>query len=277
MVLCLTLFALAGGGISAGKALLHGAQVNATLSDRAAGVEPRAVDGYSAESEFAIEHPLLRHSRLGADSRRALDLFYESVRCHQDGNEYRALSLYQESTKIDPSLHENARAMLVDIVKDCGLEEAGAAYYWLAIHAEHSKGFKHAAVWYQKASDAYMRRGYKNRASRARCNLGTVKMRLGDSTAMEDYEAAIALNPKNGIAHLNIARTFYSFCNPGDPRFERALDAFADAILADPATYGPRVISSLKDLGYTWKEDLEEVTRRFEAKRDELSGEQTAE
>ncbi len=82
-----------------------------------------------------------------------------------------------------------------------------------------------------------------------------------------DERKAVALNPKNGTAHLNIARTYYRISEAGDYRFGRALDAFADAILADPLTYGPMVISSLREIGYTWKEDWEEITRRVEGKR----------
>jgi tetratricopeptide (TPR) repeat protein len=84
---------------------------------------------------------------------------------------------------------------------------------------------------------------------------------------MEEFEKAIALNPRNGTAHLNIGRLYYRISGPGDYRYERALDAFADAIVADPLTYGPRVISSLREIGYTWKEDLEEITQRVESKR----------
>jgi hypothetical protein len=70
-----------------------------------------------------------------------------------------------------------------------------------------------------------------------------------------------------GTAHLNIARTYYLVGERGDYRYELALDAFADAIVADPLTYGPRVISSLREFGYTWKEDLDEITQRVERKR----------
>jgi len=74
---------------------------------------------------------------------------------------------------------------------------------------------------------------------------------------MEEFERAIALNPRNGSAHLNIAKTYYLISEPGDYRYELALDAFAAAIVADPLTYGPMVIASLREIGYTWKEDLE--------------------
>ena len=45
------------------------------------------------------------------------------------------------------------------------------------------------------------------------------------------------------------------------------MDAFADAIIADPVLYGPIVISRLREIGYTWKEDLEDITQRVEMKR----------
>ena len=92
-------------------------------------------------------------------------------------------------------------------------------------------------------------------------------MRLHDSSAMEEFEKAINLNPKNGTAHLNIGRIYYGISSEGDPRYERALNAFADAIVADPLLYGPQVIASLREPGYTWQEDLEKVTQRVESKR----------
>jgi len=42
--------------------------------------------------------------------------------------------------------------------------------------------------------------------------------------------------------------------------------------VADPVTYGPRVIASLRELGYTWKEDLEKINQRVERKQRHLSG-----
>ena len=92
-------------------------------------------------------------------------------------------------------------------------------------------------------------------------------MHMRDESAMKEFEKAIALNPRNGTAHLNIARTYYSICEPGDYRYELALDAFANAIVADPSTYGPKVIASLREIGYTWEEDLEKITQRVESKR----------
>ena len=92
-------------------------------------------------------------------------------------------------------------------------------------------------------------------------------MRMNDSSGMDEFEKAIALNPRNGFAHLNIARMYYRISEPGDEQYERALNAFADAIMADPLTYGPMVISSLRDIGYTWKEDLEKITKIVENKQ----------
>ena len=92
-------------------------------------------------------------------------------------------------------------------------------------------------------------------------------MHLNDGAALDEFEHAIALNPKNGTAYLNIGRAYYSFCSDGDPRFDLALDAFANAIVADPLVYGPQVIASLREFGYTWQEDLEKITQRVESKR----------
>ena len=272
LVVIMSLVAYAGGVMSLPRVIRTSLQVEAILSDRASGEEPRSVDGFSAEAEYAIEHPLLGHPLLSAEGKRALDQYYESVRCHQDGNEFRALRLYQAALGLEPQLHEKAREMLAGMAPYCSPEEVGAVYYWLGIHSEYMSDWKEASAWYKKAIEIFRHIGYEKRASRAHCNLGNVKMHTRDPSAMDEFETAIALNPSNGTAHMNIARTFYSFCGEGDPRYERALDAFADAIVADPVTYGPRVIASLRELGYTWKEELEKINQRVERKQRHLSG-----
>jgi tetratricopeptide (TPR) repeat protein len=201
------------------------------------------------------------------DRERALDLFYESARCHQDGNERRALVLYQEAMTMDPSLHENAREALANMAQDRSSSDEGAIYYWLGIHSEYLMDWKQAAGHYEKAINAFDQIGYQKRESRACCNLGNVKMRMGDPSALEEFEKAIALNPKNGTAYINIGTTYYRISERGDPRFEKALDAFADAIVADPSTYGPIVTSRLRSIGYTWKEDLEDIMLRVASKQ----------
>jgi tetratricopeptide (TPR) repeat protein len=266
-LLILALVLYLGGLLSARKAFYHTAQVQRLLSDLAGNVEPRNVDGLSAEAEYAIEHPLLERKAPGSVNPKALRLFCESVRCYQDGREGRALQLYQEALDIDPSLHEHARETLMDMEQGCSLKNAGALYYWLGIHSEHLHNWKEAETWYAEAIQALSFMGHKKRESRAHCNLGSVKMRLRDPSAMGEFETAIALNPRNGTAHLNIGRIYYGIAGPEDDRYERALDAFADAILADPAMYGPKVISILREIGYTWREDLDKITQRAESKR----------
>jgi len=266
-VLCLSLVALAGASLAFKKAQSNGIQVDSLLSSLAAKEEPRMIDGQSAESEYAIEHPLVGSQTLKADSRRALDLYYESVRCGQEGNIQRAMVLNEEAMRSDPSLHKQAYETLSGMAQNCTAKDAGAIYYWLGIHAEHMSDWAQAGVWYEKAVQAFGQLGYKNRESRAHCNLGHVKMRMNDPSGMEEFEKAVAINPRNGTAHLNIARMYYSISEAGDDRYERALDAFADAILADPLTYGPMVVSSLRTIGYTWKEDLEKITRKIERKQ----------
>jgi hypothetical protein len=262
-----TIVVIFGGQIGFEKARQNKDQVNAVLSDLANKVEPRAVDGQSAEAEYAIEHPLITNLELTTENRKAFDLFYESVRCLQDGNSSRALTLYQEATRVDPLLHKNAREILSKMVLDCSLKEEGSICYWLGIHSEYLSDWKQAAMWYEKAAAAYHKIGYKNRESRVHCNLGNVKMHMTDSSGMEEFEKAIALNPKNGTAQLNIARAYYILGYPDGYGYEQALDAFADAIIADPLTYGPKVISSLREIGYTWEADLEKITQRVERKR----------
>jgi tetratricopeptide (TPR) repeat protein len=267
----LTLCAFAGGRISFNKAQRNIVQVNSFLSDLARQVEPRAVDGQSARSEYAIEHPLLGVRNLPSDKKRALDQFYESVRCHQDGNEFRALALYNEATRADPSLHKNAREALSNMAQDCSITDAGAIYYWLGIHSEWLSDFRQAAVFYEKAVNAFNQIRYKKRASRACNNLGSVKMQMRDPSAMEEFEKAIALDPSNGMAHISVGVTYYRISERGDPRFEQALDAFANAIVADPLTYGPKVISSLREIGYTWKEDWEDIAQRVVSRQPGIS------
>ncbi len=267
VLLFLSVVGLAGARFAFKKAQSNGLQLNMLLSNLAKKEEPRAIDRQSAEAEYAIEHPLVGRQTLKAEGKRALDLYYESVCCHQDGNAQRAMVLAQEAASLDPALHKHAYETLSGMAKNCSAKEAGAVYYWLGIHAEHLSDWKQAADWYEKAINAFDQLGYQNRQSRAHCNLGHVKMRMNDPSGLKDYEKAIALNPRNGIAHLSIARMYYATSYDGDDRFERALDAFADAITADPLTYGPMVASSLREIGYTWKEDLEKITQRVERKQ----------
>ncbi len=256
-----------GGAISSKRVVYHENQVNILLSDLASGVEPRQIDGHSAEAEYAIEHPLVDYQVAGSDNPRALILFSEATKYFQTGNQRQALMLYQEAMNINPSLHEHAREALSKMAQDCSPKDAGSIYYWLGAHSEYLRDLKQAAIWYEKAINAFSQIGYQKRESRAHCNLGNVKMHMRDESAMEEFERAIALNPRNGSAHLNIAKTYYLISEPGDYRYELALDAFAAAIVADPLTYGPMVIASLREIGYTWKEDLEKITQRVENKR----------
>jgi tetratricopeptide (TPR) repeat protein len=265
-VIILTLFALIGGGLAAKNAQRSMVQVTAILSDLASTVEPRSVDGRSAESKYAIEHPLIRYRHPTPERRRALELFYESTMHHRDGNEQRALILYQEAVGVDSSLHEHAREALSKMLQDCRPREAGPVYYWLGIHSEWLSDWKQAAASYEKAIEAFSQIGYRRRASRACNNLGNVRMKLRDASALETFEKAIALDPENGTAHINIGTTYYRISHRGDPRFEKAMDAFANAIAADSLTYTPIVTSRLRSIGYTWKEDLADVLQRVDRK-----------
>jgi tetratricopeptide (TPR) repeat protein len=264
--LFLSLVALVSANMAFRKAKNNCIQVNAFLSSVKVNEEPRMVAGQSAESEYAIEHPLVVHKGLKAESKRALDMYYESVCCFQEGNDATAMTLNQAALDMDPSMHEHAYQVLSEMTKKCNPMEAGPIYYWLGIHAEHLRDWKQAAAAYEQAIQAFAQLGYRKRESRVHCNLGTVKMRLNDPSGMEEYEKAIALNPRDGTAHLSIARLYYTTSADGGDRFERALDEFADAILADPLTYGPMVVASLRQIGYNWKEDLQKITRKIEEK-----------
>ncbi len=224
--------------------------------------EPRRVDGQSVESEYAIDHPLIGKQSQGLVNARALNLFLESVSCRQDGNEERGASLYQEALKADPSLHTHARDALSSLAQRCNPEDEGAVYYWLGLHSEYLKDNRQAATWYMKAIDAFHKMGFQKREARAHCNLGTVKMRLEDPSGMEEYEKAIALNPMDGFAHINIGTAHFMVDD-----YERALDAFAEAIWADPNRYAPIVSSRLQLFRYNWKEDLEKIGQRVAKKQ----------
>ena len=232
------------------------------MDDIAKNDEPRGLDWQSAETEYAIEHPLIGNQSQTLDNARVLALFIESVRCLQYGNDRMASTLYQEALEADPSLHTHARDALSNIAQNGSPEDEGAIYYWLGIHSEYLKDNGQAVIWYAKAIDAFHKIGYQKREARAHCNLGTVKMRLEDPSGMEEYEKAIMLNPMDGIAHIDIGTACYI-----TDEYERALDAFAEAIWADPNRYGPVVISRLQRLGYTWKEDLEKIDQRVAKKQ----------
>ena len=225
-------------------------------------VEPRGVLGQSAEAEYAIEHPLIGKQSQNSDTVRALNLFYESARCLQDGKEQKGLALYQEAMRVDPSLHTHACDALTNMAQSCNPEDAGAIYYWLGIHSEYLKDDRQALIWYEKAIDAFHQIGYPKREGRAHCNLGKAKMRLEDPSGMEEFEKAIALNPMDGIAHIDIGTAYYI-----TDEYEQALDAFAEAIWADPNRYSPLVISRLQRFGYTWQEDIQKIGKRVAKKQ----------
>lgn len=266
-ILILSLISFAGARFTSKKALNNIIQVNSILSDLANKVEPREIDRQSAETEYAIEHPLISNSLLKNDNERALDLYYESVKLHQDGIDVRASSLYQEAVRTDPDLHKNAINALSKMVQDCSLHEEGAICYWLGIHSEYLLNLKKAADWYERSIKAFHQIGYHKRESRGHCNLGSIKMRMNDPSGIEEFEKAITLNPKNGIAHLNIGTVYYRISESEDPRYEKALEAFANAIFADPHTYTPLVTSRLRSIGYSWKEDLKEIMQRASYKQ----------
>ena len=111
------LVAFVGGRTGIKKAQRNVVRVNSLLSDIAQGIEPQTVDGQSARSEYAIEHPLIRYKSLPSNRRRALDQYYAAIRYQQDGNEFKASILYDEAMKADPSFHKNVRKDLLDVLE----------------------------------------------------------------------------------------------------------------------------------------------------------------
>ena len=224
--------------------------------------EPRRIDGQSVESEYAIEHPLKGKQAQSPDHASALDLFCVSVQYLQDGDELKASTFYEEALRVDPFLHAHARQALTQMTESDGSEEEGAIYYWLGIHTQYLEDYRQAEIWYAKAVDAFHKIGYLKREGRAHCNLGRVKMQHEDPSAMQEFEKAIALNPRDGISHIDIGTAYFLA-----DEHERALDAFAEAVFADAGRYGPVVIARLQRFGYTWKEDVEKIGKRIAKKQ----------
>jgi|WetSurMetagenome_2_1015567.scaffolds.fasta_scaffold18900_2 tetratricopeptide (TPR) repeat protein len=224
--------------------------------------EPREIDGQSVESEYAIEHPLIGKHSQHPDIARAIDLFSESVRYIQAGNEWKAGTLLQEALEADPSLHIHACEALTNLAKNCSPEVEGAIYYWLGIHTQYLEDYLQAETWYAQAVESFHKIGYPKREGRAHCNLGRVKMKHNDPSGMEEFKKAIALNPMDGIAHIDIGTAYYMI----DKR-ELALDEFAEAVWADPERYGPDVAARLHLFTYTWEEDMKEIGQRIAKKQ----------
>jgi tetratricopeptide (TPR) repeat protein len=149
------------------------------------------------------------------------------------------------------------------MVQGSSITDAGPIYYWLGIHSENLKDHQQAAVGYEKATEAFNQIRQKVHQGRAHSNLGSVHEKLGNSRrAMEEFEKAVALNPKDSIAHFNIGMMYFMSNNRGDSEYELALDAFACAILADPDMYSPKVGAQIHRFSYTVQEDLREISKR---------------
>lgn len=224
--------------------------------------EHRKINGKTVESEYAIEHPLIGKQSQNPDHTRALYLFTESVKYIQDGNDWKASTLLQEALETDPTLHIHACEALSNMAKYCNPEEEGAIYYWLGIHTQYLEDYPGAESWYERAVESFHRIGYPKKEGRAHCNLGRLKIKHGDPSGIKEFEKAISLNPMDGIAHIDIGIV----CFLADEH-EQALDAFTEAVFADPGRYGPVVISRLQQFGYTWEEDIEKIGQRIAKKQ----------
>jgi tetratricopeptide (TPR) repeat protein len=243
-------------------------QVKDLLSDLSGDAEPRQVDGRSAESEYAIEHPLMIHQAPLTDAQVALNLYHSAMTYLREGDRMQGNLLNQEALRKDPSLHKRACEKLSAMAQGCSPAEAGPIYYWLGIHFENRRKFKEAIAGYNKAALAFEHLGYQKRQGRALCNLGTVYLKLGDyDHGIEQFEKAIPLNPNDGIAHFNIGMIYYRISSPGEENHDRALDSFAAAIAADPEAYGTAITTRMRAHVYEWEEDLSEVLRRVEMKK----------
>jgi tetratricopeptide (TPR) repeat protein len=224
--------------------------------------EPRRIDGRSVESEHSIEYPLMGKLFQNLESAKASDLFCESVRYLQDGDEAKAATLYQEALRTDPFLHTHACEALKKMTDNCRPEDEGAINYWLGIHTQYLEDYHQAERWYTKAVNAFHSIGYPIQEGRARCNLGRMKMKHKDPSGMKEFEKAIELNPRDGIAHIDIGTAYYMIDEQ-----ERALDAFAEAVYADAARYGPVVAKRLHLFTYAWEEDMKKIGQRLAKKQ----------
>lgn len=243
-------------------------QVKILLSDMANDVEPRQVDGSSAEADYAIEHPLVSYYPSHSSFEKALKRYLEALRILHSGDRQKGNILYQEALSIDNDLHQRAYDTLSNMVESCSPTNEGPLFYWLGIHSESLRDFQNAAIWYEKAADAFAEIGHEKRQGRACCNLGTVLLNLGQgNSAMATFEKAVTLNSKDGIAHFNIGMLYYMSRDPEDPEYDKALEAFANAIAADPEAYGPVIAGRMRSHAYTWEEDLREVMRRVAQRR----------
>jgi tetratricopeptide (TPR) repeat protein len=257
---------MASAWISIRRVNLHLPQVQIELANLSGEAEPQQADARSVEGEFAIEHPLLAKPGT-VPSRRSLELFCEGTWLLQEGKQASAMPLYDEALTLDPDFHQHAIQALAPLLPGSNPQDAGAIYYWLGIHSEYLNDWGQAAGWYEQAAQAFHQLGYAHRESRARCNLGHVKEMMRDPTMMDEWESAVHLNPNNGTAWINIGTTYYMIGEQGSANYDKAMDAYAGAVLADPQRYGPIVIARLRRIGYTWQEDLDEITRRVEDRR----------
>ena len=224
--------------------------------------EPRRVDRRSVESEYSIEHPLKGKPSQSPEHAMALDLFCDSVQYLQDGDHSKAATFYQDALRADLLLHTRACEALINMAASCHPEDEGAICYWLGIHSQYLEDYRQAESWYAQAIEAFHKIGYPRREGRAHCNLGRLKMRREDPSAMREFQKAIALNPSDGIAHIDIGTAHYMI-----DEHEPALDAFAEAVWADPERYGPVVAARLRLFTYTWEEDIEKIGQRLAKKQ----------
>lgn len=220
--------------------------------------EFRRVEGTSIEAEYAIGHPLTGNPGHILAESRAMELYIASVKYLQDGDQRKAIESYQEGLRQDPALHEHACDALRSIAESCEPEIAGATYYWLGIHTQYLEDLEQAAAWYSQAVDSFNQTGNREHKGRAHCNLGRVKLALGDPTWMEEFQKAIQLNPRDGIAYIDWGVAFYLADDE-----ERAMDEFAQAIWIDPNRYSPDVISRLQKISYTVDEDMGKIGLRI--------------
>jgi tetratricopeptide (TPR) repeat protein len=223
--------------------------------------EPRNTYGRTIESEYSIDHPLIINNLLEFINPKATQLFIKSVKQIQDGNEVKASTLFSEAIKEDPSIHPHAIAALLNYSRNCSQKDEGYIYYWLGIHSQYINEIEKAIIWYKKSIEAFRNIGFAKREGRAHCNLGTLLIRSKDPSGIEEYKKAIILNPLDGIAHICLGVARYA-SNDHDG----ALDAFTEAVSADPERYGPLVIIRLQILGDDWRDDVKSIALRMAKK-----------
>ena len=259
----LLLIIIASAFYSMRRMNINSKQIRGLLHDVSLGVEARSVKISSAESEYAIEHPDICDKLGDREFITAFKLYKEGIHNLQGGNRWKGNLLNQEALGQYPDLHKHARELLLELITDSTENDLGPIYYWIAIHSENLREMDESLKWYQKAIEQFEKQGYWKREGRIHCNVGKIYLQKNNyERAISEFEEAVRLNESDGMAYFNMGMIYYRICDQGDEKYDKAIDAFAHAIRADPKVYASIVLSRMKFLSYSWKEDFNMVMQK---------------